>query len=125
MKYLIDTHIILWWLTEPNQIQKKARAVLEDKSQEIYVSSVSFWELAIKSSLGCIELPHNILSILKEENFKVLSLEAEVTLGVCDLPLLHKDPFDRMLISQAKYHDMVLITRDKIMPKYPLVTMKG
>ncbi len=125
MKYLLDTHIILWWLTEPEKISSKARKIIGDKDNEIYVSSVSFWEMAIKKSLGKLPLINNILELLVAEGFKTLSLMPEESLSVADLPLIHNDPFDRMLVIQAKLNDLVIITADKKIMDYPVTTLKG
>ncbi len=125
MQYLLDTHIVLWWLAEPEKLSKRARAIIADKENSICVSSVSFWELAIKSALGRVTIPHNLLPILRHNNFDILPLEAEEALSVHDLPDLHKDPFDRMLIAQAKYNGLVFMTRDKAIFDYPIVTIKS
>jgi PIN domain nuclease of toxin-antitoxin system len=123
MKYLLDTHVVLWWLEDPKKINIKARKIISDKKNEIVISSVSFWEMAIKKGLNRLKLPSNILEILSAENFKFLSIQPEEALSVSDLPLIHADPFDRMLIIQAKLNDMVLITRDEKIAEYPVVTI--
>lgn len=125
MRYLLDTHVVLWWLTEPAKISKQARAIIADRENSICVSSVSFWELSIKSALGRVNIPNNLLTILRTNSFEIIPLEAEEALSVADLPDLHKDPFDRMLIAQAKYNDLVLITRDKIIEEYPVTFLKA
>lgn len=125
MKYLLDTHVILWWLTEPEKIAPKARKIIADRDNEIYVSSVSFWEMAIKQSIGKLTLTNNILEILIAEGFFKLLLTPEECLSVANLPLIHQDPFDRMLIVQTKLNDMILITSDKIIMSYPVITLKA
>lgn len=125
MNYLLDTHVILWWLTEPTLLSTKARKILSDKKNPIFCSSVSFWEMVIKKSIGKLTIPNNILDILKKEGFDMLPLLPEDTLSVSDLPRIHDDPFDRMLIIQAKLHDLILITRDAFIPKYELITLKA
>ncbi len=125
MRYLLDTHIMLWWLAEPKKLSKKAQAIISDKENSISVSSVSFWELAIKSSLGRVTIPHNLLTILRHNQIEILPLQAEEALSAHDLPDLHKDPFDRMLIAQAKYGGLVFITHDKMILDYPITTIKS
>lgn len=120
MRYLLDTHIILWWLTDPKIIKVKARHIIQNKSNTIYISSASFWEMAIKKGLGRLTFPHNLLEILVSEGFKPLPIHPAECLGIADLPALHADPFDRLLIVQAKIHDLVLITRDAKMSNYPV-----
>lgn len=123
MQYLLDTHVVLWWLTTPKKISAKAQKIIRDKSNMIFISSVSFWEMAIKKSLGRLTLPHNLIEAVTTEGFKILPIMPEDGLGVADLPLLHSDPFDRLLIIQAKLNDLIIITRDAKIPEYPVVTM--
>lgn len=124
MKYLLDTHIVLWWLLEPEKINQKTREIIGDKENDIFVSSVSFWELGIKSALGRFTIPRNIIEVLVNEGFKMLPIAPEEALGVMDLPPLHQDPFDRLLIVQAKFNDLVLITKDKKILNYPLAVLE-
>ncbi len=125
MKYLLDTHVILWWLLDPKELNKKARDIISDRSHLLFTSSVSFWEMAIKSSIGRLNLPNNMIELLKNEKIDTLPLTAEDALSVVDLPILHNDPFDRMLVVQAKRHDMVLITRDSKLGQYPVTILKA
>lgn len=121
--YLLDTHVLLWWLTEPNKISNAGHQIIANRNNAIFVSSVSFWEMSIKNSLGKLTLPNNILTISKSEGFKILPLQPEEGLSVTDLLNIHQDPFDRILIAQAKYNNLILITRDKKAQKYPIVTV--
>lgn len=125
MNYLLDTHIILWWLTNPKQIAPKACKIISDKGNSIFISSASLWEMAIKKSLGRLTLPRNIVEILQTEGFQIMSISHEEALGISDLPQIHQDPFDRMLVMQAKLNNCVLITRDKNVMDYPIITIKG
>ena len=123
MKYLLDTHIIIWWLIDPKKITPKARNIIADKKQEIFISSVSFWEIAVKQGLGRLTIPTDPIEILTREGFQLLPLTAHEALSVVDLPHIHADPFDRMLIMQSKLNDLVLITRDKKIMEYPVITL--
>lgn len=125
MNYLLDTHIILWWLTDPKQIAPKAVKIISDKENSIFISNASLWEMAIKKNLGRLTLPRNIVEILQAEGFQIMPIGHEEALGIGDLPLIHSDPFDRMLVMQAKLYNCVLITRDKNVMDYPVVTIKG
>lgn len=125
MQYLLDTHVILWWFTSPDKISSEARNIIRDKSNRIFLSSASFWEMAIKKSIGRLTLPHNLLEAVASEGFKILPILAEECLGVADLPPLHSDPFDRLLIIQAKLHDLVFITNDSKIAEYPLIHIKA
>lgn len=125
MKYLLDTHVILWWLTDPKKIAPKAHKLISDKTNEIFISSVSLWEMAIKKSIGRLILPHNLLPTITSEGFGFLSITPEDSLGVADLPLIHNDPFDRLLIIQAKLHDLVIISHDTKIAEYPVAIIKA
>ena len=125
MKYLLDTHVILWWFTTPEKIRLKAQQIIKDKSNIIFVSSASFWEMAIKKSIGKLTLPHNLLETAIAEGFKFLPIMPEEGLGVADLPFLHSDPFDRLLIIQAKLHDLVIITNDSKIIEYPVISIEA
>jgi PIN domain nuclease of toxin-antitoxin system len=125
VNYLLDTHVILWWFTDPKQIAHKANKIIADKENAILISCVSLWEMSIKKGLGRLSLPRNMLEVMHSEGFKILPIGPEETLGICDLPLIHHDPFARMLVMQAKLHDLVLITRDKNIIGYPVITIKA
>lgn len=125
MRYLLDTHVILWWFTTPEKIKSKAQKIIKDRSNTIFLSSASFWEMAIKKSLGRLTLPHNLIEAVAAENFTILPIMPEEGLGVADLPLLHSDPFDRLLVIQAKLHDLVVITKDSKIAEYPVVTIEA
>lgn len=123
MLYLLDTHIVLWWFVDPENINPQARSIIKDKSNTIFISAVSCWEMAIKSSIGRLNLPQQLLTLITQENFQLLPILPEETLAISDLPHIHSDLFDRLLIAQAKLHDLILFTRDEQIKKYPLVWM--
>ncbi len=123
MKYLLDTHVIIWWLTEPLKIKKKARQIIADPNNSLFVSAASIWELAIKSKLGRIKLPYNLIETLNHERIQLLEISGQHALATIDLPLIHQDPFDRMLIAQAKYEDLILMTHDRVLQKYVVTSI--
>lgn len=125
MRYLLDTHVVLWWLTEPEKIHAKAQKIIRDRTNEIFVSSASFWEMAIKKSIGRLTLPHNLLETVAMEGFKVLPIMPDECIGVADLPLIHADPFDRLLVLQSKLYDLVIITRNAKIAEYPTITLRA
>lgn len=125
MNYLLDTHVLLWWLTDPQKLSEKAQEIIRNRTNLIYVSSASIWEIAIKKSIGKLTLPHNLLATVTAEFFKFLPILPEEALGIADLPLLHADPFDRLLIMQAKLHDLVLITNDAKITEYPVTFVQA
>ena len=124
MDYLLDTHVVLWWMTEPEKLSEKARTIISDRHNKMYVSSASCWEMAVKQSIGRLTIPQNMLDTLHKEGFEILPLLPEECLSIVDLPNIHNDPFDRVLIAQAKLNDLVFITKDKLIVKYPIVTFK-
>lgn len=123
MQYLLDTHVILWWLTEPKKIKPKALKIISERNNKIFISSASFWEIGIKKGLGRITIPHNIIETLLNEGFEILPISAEEGLGVADLPMIHSDPFDRLLVIQAKLNDLIIVTNDVKINDYPVVTV--
>ncbi len=125
MRYLLDTHVILWWLTEPKKIKTRTLKIISDKANHVFISSASFWEMAINKSIGRLTIPHNLIETLVTEGFQILPISPEESLGVADLPLIHSDPFDRILIIQAKFHDLVFITADPKIGEYPIVILNA
>jgi len=125
LRYLLDTHVILWWFSDPEIISAHARDIIKDKSNTVFISAASCWEMAIKKSTGRLTLPQQLLTLITQENFQLLPILPEEALAVADLPLIHTDPFDRLLIMQAKLHDLILLTRDEHIKKYPLVWLNA
>ncbi len=125
MQYLLDTHVLLWWLVDPTKLSVMAKCIIEDKNNSIFVSSVSVWELVIKKDLRNLTIPSNLLATLKSEQIQILPFGAEEALAITDLPKIHSDPFDRALISQAKVHDLIFITKDRKILEYPIVAVEA
>lgn len=123
MSFLLDTHTFLWFLNGSEELSEKAKAIIEDSNQLKYISIISFWEISIKISLKKLELevPSKELLIQAIKNgFEILPLTFEHTTGILDLELHHKDPFDRILISQAIAENLKIITKDIQFEKYPI-----
>ncbi len=118
MKYLLDTHALLWWLEDNPTLSSKARKIISLDNSIIYVSSVSAWEIAIKKSLGKLKAPDNLDEVVKINNFIPLSISITHALYITKLPKHHDDPFDRLLASQAICEQLTLITRDTNILKY-------
>ena len=121
--YLLDTHVLLWWLNAPSKLSAAARAVIRDGENAVYLSAAAVWEMAIKKSLGRLEFPGNLEDILHEERIEVLPIRLGHAVAVADLPMHHQDPFDRMQIVQARIEDLVLLTRDAEIAKYDVKVM--
>lgn len=117
MRYLLDTHALLWWVSEPALLSKEALAVLEDGNTTVYVSAVSAWEIVVKRALGKLDVTDKIFDVI-EEQFVELPVFIAHTKTLAKLPSHHKDPFDRLLIAQAKTEGMTLISRDTEFVRY-------
>jgi PIN domain nuclease of toxin-antitoxin system len=121
MRFLVDTQILLWMVDEPSLLPKEARFMLEERSTEIIFSLVSIWEVSIKFALGRPEFrmpPEELLHALRRADCKELEIADRHVIGISRLPLLHRDPFDRLLVAQAQSEDLILMTTDKVLAKY-------
>lgn len=122
MKFLLDTNTFLWWTTNDNQLSRKASKLIKNSDNDIYLSSASCWEIAIKHNLGKITLPENLESFIAEQlfinHFEPLQIEIQHALNVANLPYHHKDPFDRILVSQSQISELTLITNDRLIKQY-------
>lgn len=118
MKYLLDTNILLWSLDEDKKLGNTIKSIISDPKNEIYVSIVSCWEISIKAKIKKLPLKTTLQVVFDNIQFDFLNITLEHILGVYDLPLHHKDPFDRMLIAQAKAENMILLTSDPKFKKY-------
>lgn len=122
MKCLLDTSVWLWSLTTWERINEKARGVLSSGRNELYLSAASSWEIAIKTALGKLQLPEPAASYIPKrmatQGIRPLAITHTHALSVSDLPLHHSDPFDRLLIAQARTEDMVILTGDHAFEPY-------
>jgi PIN domain nuclease of toxin-antitoxin system len=128
MKVLLDTQIFVWLDSEPEKLSPQSKNVLEEPENQIYLSVVSIWELQIKSQLGKLTLERSLKSILESQQeingLEILSIETTHIFALENLPYHHKDPFDRLLISQAKTENLSLLTADHIFSKYEVELIK-
>ena len=121
MKLLLDTHILLWAAGEPEKLSESARVLLTTSENNLFFSAASIWEIVIKLRLGREDFkvdPHRFRKMLAVHGYAELPVTAEHALRVDSLPLLHKDPFDRLLIAQARAEGMVLLTGDAAVSQY-------
>jgi PIN domain nuclease of toxin-antitoxin system len=127
MKLLLDTQAFLWWISNSKDLSEKAKEVIADEEAEVFFSVVNAWEIVIKASLGKLPLPEVpsvlIPKMLERHNFQVLPVSLQHTLKVYDLPDLHKDPFDRLLIAQALVEGLMLVTSDELIKRYEIETL--
>ena len=121
MNVLLDTHVALWAITDSPRLPESARALILSPRNQVWVSVVSLWEIAIKHSLGRGDMPvsaQEALDYFKASGFHVLPIEAEHATAVAGLPDIHQDPFDRLLVAQAQTEPMRLITHDPLVARY-------
>lgn len=123
--YLLDTHTLLWFLRDSPQLSKKALEIITTENK-VYVSIASLWEIAIKKSIGKLEFEHSIEKIAElchEKDILILQIQPKYFDKVIKLPNIHNDPFDRLIIAQAIIENLVIITKDTIIPKYSVKTI--
>jgi PIN domain nuclease of toxin-antitoxin system len=120
MRYLVDTHALLWALSEPRALSAAARDAIADPANLIVVSSASLWECAIKASIGKLEVPEDFFDSVPEAGYEVLPIRSSHLNAYRTLPMHHRDPFDRILVAQARADALVLISRDPEIAKYDI-----
>lgn len=121
MRLLLDTHILLWALAEPKKLSREMRAHLEDAETEVLFSAASIWEIAIKSQIGRVSFtarPLEIAEAAKASGFSELPVRAAAAALVAQLPMHHRDPFDRLLIAQAMAEPARFCTSDRALAPY-------
>lgn len=120
MNYLLDTHVFLWALGNPNALSREARQLIQDPKYSVFVSAVSSVEISIKQALGKLEAPPGLEKEIEQRGFQELPLTYTHGSRMVELPSYHQDPFDRMLLAQALHEGLILITRDKKLKQYPV-----
>ena len=121
MKYLLDTHTAIWYFEDSPELSQKATELIDNPEISVFISSVSLWEIAIKMSLGKLKLSipfGDFLNSIKTSDFGILQIEDDYLQTLLTLPYLHKDPFDRLIISSAIADDLTIITKDENIQKY-------
>lgn len=118
MTYLLDSHVLLWWLEGSPRIGPALLETLADPGVRVLVSAASVWEIGIKQALGKLRVPESILDLLQDEGFGELSMTARHAEAAARLPPLHRDPFDRMLVAQARLERLTIVTHDQAIRAY-------
>lgn len=121
MKFLLDTHLLLWAASQPEKLSKQAQELIEHPDSELFFSAASLWEISIKQRLGRVDFDVNARVLrrgLLDNGYSELSITGVHALAVEALPGLHKDPFDRMLLAQADSEGITLLTSDKVVGQY-------
>jgi PIN domain nuclease of toxin-antitoxin system len=124
VRALLDTHAFLWWIADDDRLSTTARDAIEDGGNEVLFSVVSAWEIATKAVLGRLTIEGAIGELLPQQieanAFQVLPIHLRHALRLADLPEVHRDPFDRMLVAQALEEDLAVITSDRQVAAYPI-----
>ena len=123
MNLLLDTHSLLWWLDDFAKLSPEADAAIRDGDNQVYVSAASTLEIAIKKAIGKLDAPNNLTELFTHHRFQTIDITIPHTLEIESLPLIHTDPFDRLLAAQAKHENFTLVTRDSDLLDYPIKTM--
>ena len=125
MKLLLDTHAMLWALARPEELASQARELVCDPANMVFASVVSAWEAEIKRALGKLKVPEDLSEQLRSSRISELALRLHHVRALRDLPPLHRDPFDRMLLAQAKADGLTLVTRDRRLRGYGVPLLRA
>lgn len=124
MKALLDTHAFLWWITDDSRLSLRVREIIADGQNDLFFSAASGWEIAIKANLGKVEVPDDLERFVTEQLFhnaiQVLPVYLNHALHVYTLPDHHRDPFDRLLVSQAVLEKLTVLSADPQIARYPV-----
>lgn len=118
MKLLLDTHSLLWWLMDQSRLPPGTLIELQKRDNQILVSASVVWEISIKRSLGKLQSPPDLISVVRKSGFQFLAISELHASATEHLPIIHKDPFDRMLIAQAFVEKATIVTCDANIPLY-------
>ncbi|MFO7678940.1 MAG: type II toxin-antitoxin system VapC family toxin [Chloroflexota bacterium] len=125
MKLLLDTHAFIWWYNEPEQLPVKVLSACQDTTNTLMLSVASVWEMQIKIQLGKLRLAKPLPDIIhhqQEQNqLQVLPITLPLVLALDNLPLFHRDPFDRLIIAQARAEKLLLVSNDGLFDQYPVL----
>jgi PIN domain nuclease of toxin-antitoxin system len=119
LRLLLDTHVFLWWCADDRRLGEAEREVIRDGANDVLVSTASVWEMAIKQSLGRLKVPEPPSSAVARLGIGRLSISFEHAEATVQLPPIHRDPFDRLLVAQAKLEGLTLVTTDPLVRSYP------
>jgi PIN domain nuclease of toxin-antitoxin system len=120
MNLFLDTHVLLWWLDDSPHLSEAGRNAIAAVDNLIVVSAVVIWEIRIKQKLGKLEIAPNFYRVIKDQGFELLSITADHAYASGELPMHHRDPFDRMIIAQAKLEGLRIVTHDPVFKRYDI-----
>ncbi|WP_088286245.1 type II toxin-antitoxin system VapC family toxin [Kineosporia sp. A_224] len=117
MRLLLDTHVVLWWLTDDETLADETKDLI-DTETEVFISAASVWEIAIKQASGKLTVPTDLLQVIDRSGLVELPVRSRHAVEAGGLPAVHRDPFDRMLVAQARCEGLTLLTRDPLVLRY-------
>lgn len=126
MNLLLDTHALIWFITLDKNLPTKTKSIIENTDNRCWVSIASLWEIGIKHSLGKLNIEiglNELFKIIEQSGFEILTINPQHTLVVASLSFHHRDPFDRMLVSQAISDKLTIVTKDSILKQYAVKTL--
>lgn len=123
-RLLLDTHVLLWWAQDSDDLSDDLKERI-DTELEVYVSAATLWELSIKAAAGKIELPGDLADWVERSGLRALSIDTTHAVLAGLLPMIHRDPFDRMLIAQAVAEKLTLVTRDRFIHRYDVRVLEA
>jgi PIN domain nuclease of toxin-antitoxin system len=115
---LLDTHAVLWWLSDDPTLSEAARVAISDPENTVYLSAVVIWEMRIRQGIGKLDLPDDFEEVVDDQAFSKLPVTVDHANAIVRLPAIHRDPFDRMLVAQAVVEEMTIVTRDRNIAEY-------
>lgn len=125
MNLLLDTHVLLWWLADDRGLSKRVKARIADAETLVFVSAVSAWEIGIKKALGRLSAPDDLADQVRAGGFSELTISIADGLLAGALPRHHDDPFDRMLVAQARRHALTVVTHDPAFSAYGIAVLNA
>jgi PIN domain nuclease of toxin-antitoxin system len=125
VKILCDSHVLVWWLSKPQELSARARAAIADPENDVFFSAASIWELGLKIAKGKLTIPADYVRHLREGGLSELPVRVDHADKATELPALHGDPFDRMLVAQAALEGLVLVTRDAAIREYAVPVLEA
>jgi len=124
---LLDAHALLWYAADSDELPASLKERIEDPATRVVVSVATQWELMVKAMVGRVSLPEAperfLVEFPREVGFRMLDVQPRHVAALADLPEIHSDPFDRMIVAQALVEDFELVTRDRVLRRYPVRTV--
>ena len=112
MRYLLDTHVVLWWYLDFPQLEERHRRIIADNANELYVSAAAIWEIEVKRRNGKLDCPPDMMERIKADGFRILPIMAEHLVPLRTIPPIHNDPFDRIMVCQSLVEKIPIISYD-------------